>query len=138
MPSTSRGKAPTRWTPSSEMDGPNSTMMVRSTAKLASISATNRHSRLANGEFFSSLLEHAPIGWLLHAEHADRRALRGTIARVDSHPSGLERWSKDAPCTTVARHLASHMARRRARSLRSYRPSVIVLCTIQCPQLLDG
>jgi len=57
---------------------------------------------------------------------------------VDSHPSGLERWSKHAPCTTVARHLASHMARRRARSLRSYRPSVIVLCTIQCPQLLDG
>src|SRR5712692_7092912 len=27
---------------------------------------------------------------LLHAEHADGRALRGTIARVDSHPRGLE------------------------------------------------
>src|SRR5258705_2447421 len=48
---TSPGKAPTRWTPSPEMDGPNSTMMVRSTAKSASISPTNQPSKLANGDF---------------------------------------------------------------------------------------
>jgi hypothetical protein len=34
---------------------------------------------------------------LLHAEHADGRALRGTIARVDSHPRGLETAQR---CTT--------------------------------------
>ena len=45
--------------PSPEMDGPNSTMMVRSTAKSASISPTNQPSKLANGDFFSSLLDHA-------------------------------------------------------------------------------
>src|SRR5262245_3553457 len=57
MPSASRGRAPTRWTPSQEMDGPNSTTTIQSTAKSTSISATNRPSKLANGEFFSSLLK---------------------------------------------------------------------------------
>src|SRR5215211_4044743 len=61
MPPTSLGKAPTRWTPSPEMDGPNSTMMVRSTAKSASILATNQPSKLANGDFFSSLLKAFPV-----------------------------------------------------------------------------
>src|SRR5262245_51584783 len=62
MPSASRGRAPTRWTPSQEMDGPNSTTTIQSTAKSTSISATNRPSKLANGEFFSSLLESIDSG----------------------------------------------------------------------------
>src|SRR5262245_2513534 len=56
MPPTSPGKAQMRWTPSAETDGPNSTTMVRSTAKSASISATSQPSRLAKCEFFSNLL----------------------------------------------------------------------------------
>jgi hypothetical protein len=34
------------------------------------------------------LLDHAPAGGY-HTEHADRRALRGRVARVHSHPRGL-------------------------------------------------
>ena len=36
---------------------------------------------------------------LLHAEHADGRALRGTIGRVDSHPRGLVGASKSCSLT---------------------------------------
>ena len=54
---SSPGKAATKWTPSPETDGPNSATTVRSTAKSASISATNQPSKLAGGEFFNGLLE---------------------------------------------------------------------------------
>src|SRR5437660_5299013 len=37
-----------------------------------------------------NLAARVPGRGLLHAEHADGRALRGTIARVDSNPSGIE------------------------------------------------
>src|SRR5258705_3718126 len=82
---TSPGKAPTRWTPSPEMDGPNSTMMVRSTAKSASISPTNQPSKLANGDFFSSLLDDQMIKGMKRARRLAKKsvephALRGCVA----------------------------------------------------------
>ena len=57
----------------------------------AALETANGYRLTADGMIMAVgfLLEHVPVGGLLHAEHADGRTLRGTIARVDSHPSGV-------------------------------------------------